>query len=93
VKGKVVPVLNEAPHIKTYWRSGDIAPRILDLGSSRRWVVSLTPRPLYPQGKSPRYPLVDRRLGWSKTGSSMRTKCLDVSVSSWWLGLPNAQWW
>jgi len=28
----------------------------------RRWVVSFTPRPLYPQGKSPWYPL-DRRLG------------------------------
>jgi hypothetical protein len=27
-----------------------------------RWVVSFTPRPLYPRGKSPRYPL-DRRLG------------------------------
>jgi hypothetical protein len=25
-------------------------------------VVSFTPRPLYPQGKSPQYPL-DRRLG------------------------------
>jgi hypothetical protein len=30
-------------------------------GISYRWVVSFTPRPLNPQGKSPRYPL-DRRL-------------------------------
>jgi hypothetical protein len=35
---------------------------ILDLGTRSRWVVSVKPRPLYPQGKSLRYPLV-RRLG------------------------------
>jgi hypothetical protein len=28
-------------------------PRILDLGTSWRWVDSFTPRPLYLQGKSP----------------------------------------
>jgi hypothetical protein len=39
-----------------------IDPHFLDLGTSWRWVVSFTPRPLYPYGKSPRYPL-DRRLG------------------------------
>jgi hypothetical protein len=33
-----------------------------DLGTGWRWVVSFTPRPLCPQGKSPLYPL-DRRLG------------------------------
>jgi hypothetical protein len=48
--------------MKAYEGSGVIAPRILDLGSRRRWVVSFTPRPLYPQGKNPWYPL-DRRLG------------------------------
>jgi hypothetical protein len=42
--------------------SGGIAPRILDLGTRWRWVVSFTPRPLYPRGNSPAYPL-DRRLG------------------------------
>jgi hypothetical protein len=31
-------------------------------------VVSFTPRPLYPQGKSPWYPL-DRRLGGSQSRS------------------------
>jgi hypothetical protein len=45
-----------------YWGSGSIAPRILDLGPRWRWVVSFTPRHLYPQGKSPCYPL-DRSLG------------------------------
>jgi len=42
--------------------SGGIATRVLDLGNRWRWVVSSTPRPLYPQGKSPWYSL-DRRLG------------------------------
>jgi hypothetical protein len=37
--------------------SGCIGPNFLDLGTSWRWVVHFTPRPLYP-----RYPL-DRRLG------------------------------
>jgi hypothetical protein len=39
----------------------------LDLGTSGRLVVSFTPRPLYPQGKSPRTHwlggLVDHRAG------------------------------
>jgi hypothetical protein len=48
--------------MKAYWGSGGIAPRIFDLGTRWRWVVSFTPWPLYPQGKSPWYPL-DRRLG------------------------------
>jgi hypothetical protein len=61
--------------MKAYWGSVDIAPRILDLGTRWRWVVSFTPRPLYPQGKSPRYPL-DRRLGGpqSRSGRSGEEK-------------------
>jgi hypothetical protein len=47
--------------MKAYWESGGIAPRILDLGSRWRWVVSFTARPLYFQAKSPWYAL-DRRL-------------------------------
>jgi hypothetical protein len=39
--------------MKTYWRSGDIAPQILDLGT-RWWIVaSFKPHPLYPQGRAP----------------------------------------
>jgi hypothetical protein len=49
--------------------NGGIAPRILDLGTRGRWMVSFTPRPLYPQGKSPWYPLY-RRLG----GPQSRTR-------------------
>jgi hypothetical protein len=56
VKGKVVPPRHEG----VLW-SGGIAPRILDFGTRWRCVVSFTPRPIYPQGNSLRYPL-DRRL-------------------------------
>jgi hypothetical protein len=42
--------------------SGGIAPRILDLGTRWRWMVSFTPRPLYSQGNSSWCPL-DRGLG------------------------------
>jgi hypothetical protein len=54
--------LNWAPGHEGVLGSGDIAPCILDLGTRWRWVVSFMPQPLYPQGKSPWYPL-DRRLG------------------------------
>jgi len=47
--------------METYWRSGDVAPLILNLGTRWRIVVSFTPRPLYSRGEIPRYPL-DRRL-------------------------------
>jgi hypothetical protein len=33
--------------------SGAIAPRILNLGTTRRWVVSFTPWPLHPRAKHP----------------------------------------
>jgi hypothetical protein len=55
----------------TPWRpmgSRCIDPHFLDLGSSWRWVVSFTPWPLYPRGKSPRY-LLDRRLGGPQSRS------------------------
>jgi hypothetical protein len=47
--------------MKMYWGSSGIPPRILDLRTRWRWVVSLTPWLLYSQGKSPWYPM-DRRL-------------------------------
>jgi hypothetical protein len=42
------------------------------------WVISFTPLPLYPRGKSPRYPL-DRRLGGpqSRSGRRGEEKILD----------------
>jgi hypothetical protein len=53
---------NWAPRHEGVLEKGGIAPRIIDLGTRRMWVVSFTPRPLYPQGKSPWY-LFDRRQG------------------------------
>jgi hypothetical protein len=57
--------------MKRYWGRERIAPRILDLGTRWRWVVSFTSQSLYPQRKSPRYRLY-RRLGepqsWSGHG-------------------------
>jgi hypothetical protein len=47
----------------TAWATArPLDPRFLHLGAGWRWVVNLTPRPLYPQGRNPRYPL-ERRLG------------------------------
>jgi hypothetical protein len=60
--------LTEHHAMKMYWGSGCIAPHILDLSTRWRWVVSFTSQPLYPQGKSPWYPL-DRRLGGPKSQS------------------------
>jgi hypothetical protein len=57
VKVKLSLYLTEHHAMKTYWGCGGIAPRILDLGTRWRWVVSCTPRPLCIQGKSPLYPL------------------------------------
>jgi hypothetical protein len=48
--------------MKAYWGSVSIDPRILNLGARWRWEVNFMPLPVYPQGKSPWYPL-DRSLG------------------------------
>jgi hypothetical protein len=61
IKFTFVPKLNQPALYEDVWWSGGIAPRILNLVTRWRSVVSLTPRPLYPQSKNPRYPL-DRRL-------------------------------
>ena len=37
---------------ESIWRTGGIAPFILNLGASWRRVVNLRPRPLYPGGKN-----------------------------------------
>jgi hypothetical protein len=56
--------------MKAYWGSGGVDPRIPDVGIRLRWVVSLTLRPFYPQGKSFWYPL-DRRLGGAQNRSGL----------------------
>jgi hypothetical protein len=58
--------------------SGCIDVYFLGLVTSWRWVVSFTPRPLYPRGRSPLYPL-DRRLGGpqSRSGRHGEVKILE----------------
>jgi hypothetical protein len=47
--------------MKAHWWSTGI--RIIDIGTRLSWVVSFTPWPLYPHGRSPWYPLVRRPCG------------------------------
>jgi len=48
-----VPVLKYVPHHEdVQWNVG-ITSRILNVGIRWRWVVSFTPRPLYPAGRTP----------------------------------------
>jgi len=50
VKGKNVKLslfLSKGHTMNMYW-DGGITPCILDLGTTKRWVVSFTPRPLSP---------------------------------------------
>jgi len=48
--------------MKAYWGVEVYLYAFFDLGIRWMLVVSFTPRPLYPHGQSPWYPL-DRRLG------------------------------
>jgi hypothetical protein len=59
---------NWATRLGNVLGSGGIAPRILVLGTRWRWVVSFTPRPLYPEGKRPCFSL-EKRLGGPQSRS------------------------
>jgi hypothetical protein len=58
-----VCALIEHHAMKAYWGSGGIAPRIFDLGTLWRWVVSFTTRPLYPREWSPGTHWIEDRVG------------------------------
>jgi hypothetical protein len=60
--------LSETYAMKAYQGSGGIAPSISILCTRWRWVVSFTPRPLYPLGKKLWYQ-VDRRMGGPQSRS------------------------
>jgi len=47
---KMYPILNFSQHYEDVWGSREVAPRILNLGTTWRWVVRFAPPPLYPQG-------------------------------------------
>jgi hypothetical protein len=87
-KAKSLCLTNYALRHEGVCGSGFIDPHFLDLGTSWRWMVSFTPLPLYPQGKSLRYPL-DRRLGGSQspvgtvTGYGLHDQEVGVRVPVW----------
>jgi hypothetical protein len=62
VKVKLSLCLTKHHAMKAYWGVEVYLHSFFDLGTRWRLMVSFTPRPLYPQGKSPWYPL-DKRLG------------------------------
>jgi hypothetical protein len=67
-KRKGIPMLK---HHEDVWGSRGTVPYILNFGPRWEWVVRFTFRPLYPQEKSPLYPL-DRRLGGPQNGAAKR---------------------
>jgi hypothetical protein len=76
---------NQALRHEGVWGSGRTDPYFLNLGTSWRWEVSCTPLPLYPRGKSLRYPL-DRRLGGPREG-------LDDEEKTKFLTFPGLELW
>jgi hypothetical protein len=74
---------NQALRLEGVWGSGCVDPHFFDLGTSWRRVVRFMPRPLYPRGKNPLYPL-DRKLGGPQNLSGRRggEKILDPSQDS-----------
>jgi hypothetical protein len=65
-KDKVLFVLffNYTPSHGGYWGSRGIAPRILDLGTRWRTVVSFTTAAALPRGKEPLV-LIGKEAGWA----------------------------
>jgi len=63
VEVKVFLCLTMNYAMETYRWNGGIAPRIFNLGTRWRGVVTFTLRPLYPRCKSPWYPLGRRLRG------------------------------
>jgi hypothetical protein len=49
---KTYPLRNKAPHHEGVWENGVIPPCILNFCTRWRWVVSFTPRLLYPGKRS-----------------------------------------
>jgi hypothetical protein len=66
-------ILTENHGMKVYWGSGSTDPCIPDLGTRWRWMVTFTPRQLYPQGNSPWYPLDRRQRLSPKFGNLLHT--------------------
>jgi hypothetical protein len=84
-KGKVSLCLTRHHAMKAYWGVEVYLHSFFDPGTRWRWVVSFTPRPLYPQGKTSWYPL-DRRLGGpqSRSGRGGEESLLVLCSFSCW---------
>jgi hypothetical protein len=63
------------------WGTGNIPSRILNLGTSWRWMVSFTPQSPYSREMNPRCPL-DKGLGGSRIGLDAAKK--KISLASAW---------
>jgi hypothetical protein len=63
--------------MKAYWGSGGISPRVLDLGTRWRWVVSFTLLPLHPRVKTPATHCIGR---WVEPRSSEDKKVPSFSL-------------
>jgi len=72
LKGKVVAI----HAMKAYQGNGGIAPLFCNFRTRQNWLVSLTPWPFYPQGKSP-HCLLNRRLG----GPQILSGCLGEEMN------------
>jgi hypothetical protein len=68
VKVKLSLCLSKHHAMKAYWVSGGIIPRVVNVGTRWKWVVSCTPGPLYSPGKGRLYPL-DKRLSGTQSRS------------------------
>jgi hypothetical protein len=62
VKEKPVSVRNKVPRHEDVMGNGGTAPRILNLGATRKRMINFTSQPLYPQGNRPCSPRIG---GWT----------------------------
>jgi hypothetical protein len=87
---KVIPAPSEGSHHENVWGSGGTAPRIINVGTRRRWVISSTVLELCLRGKRHHF-LPATRLnvpqirsgcrGYRLTGAEWETSHMPVSDS------------
>jgi len=73
-------VLNYIPHHEDVWRSGGIAPHVLNLNATWRWVVCFTLWLLYSSGKSPGIHWIG---GWVGPRASLDTVAKKKFLTCW----------
>jgi hypothetical protein len=68
---------------QSYMKEWRYSSTILDLGTRWSWVVSFTPRPLYPRTNRPWYPL-ERRLGGPQSQSGCYGEEKNLGLARIW---------